>query len=83
MCLLDGIARDQISQASPAVFHTGSDEIVAVGTAWEQGYKQQATISEYASQQGNHAGWYLSLLKKLGVEIKVSTSVGTWKGVPD
>ena len=42
LCLLDGIARDQISQAFPAVFHTGSDEIsdeiLAVGTAWEQGY---------------------------------------------
>ena len=23
---------------SPAVFHTGSDEILAVGTAWERGY---------------------------------------------
>ena len=32
ICLHDVIARDQIS-----VFHTGSDEILEVGTAWERG----------------------------------------------
>ena len=32
----DGTARDQISQAFP--HHIGSDEILAVGTAWERGY---------------------------------------------
>ena len=37
ICLPDIIAPGQISQAFPAVFHTGSDEILAVGTAWERG----------------------------------------------
>ena len=38
ICLPDVIACDQISQAFPAIFHTGSDEILAVVTAWEQCY---------------------------------------------
>ena len=33
--LPDVIPRDHNSQASPAVFHTGSDQMMAVGTAWE------------------------------------------------
>ena len=35
--LPDFIARDQISQAFPRRIHTGSDEILAVGMAWEWG----------------------------------------------
>ena len=37
LCVPDIIARDHISQASPAVIHTGSDQIMVVGMAWEQG----------------------------------------------
>ena len=38
ICLPDIIARDQISQASPLPYlHTASDQMLAVGMAWERG----------------------------------------------
>ena len=53
MCQPDGTAHDQISQASPAIFHTGSDEILAVGTAWKRGY-MYATCQ--IMMHGHHSG---------------------------
>jgi len=72
LCLPDITAHDQISRAFLPILPTASDQILEVGTAWEQGYPTTVFSS-----------FYLSLFGFLSTSLHVVESLSARKAFSD